>query len=63
MNPTDPSAFQNPDPGADNEPPRFEWDDWETQAIKRGLSKEMATLGRGKGVRGKGVSQGFQTYL
>jgi len=34
------------DPNPDYEPPRFEWDDWEEQALARGLDPELATLGR-----------------
>ena len=26
--------------------PPFEWDDWEQAALKRGLDKDLATLGR-----------------
>jgi hypothetical protein len=26
--------------------PRFEWDDWEEDALERGMNKELASLGR-----------------
>ena len=29
-----------------HEPPCWEWDQWEREAIERGMSKEMASLGR-----------------
>lgn len=42
MNPTDPNpGFQPP-----QQPPRFEWDYWEEDALERGLDHQLATLGR-----------------
>jgi len=46
MNPTDPNPAPPTAPGTDHEPPGWEWDIWERQAIERGMSPEMATLGR-----------------
>ncbi|MCF6313126.1 MAG: hypothetical protein L3J39_11800 [Verrucomicrobiales bacterium] len=38
MNPT------NPNP--DHQPLRFEWDDWQEDALARGLDPDLTTLGR-----------------
>jgi hypothetical protein len=46
MNPTDPKPAPPFDPGTDYEPPCWEWDIWEREAIERGMNKEMACLGR-----------------
>jgi len=46
MNPTDPNPEPPTDLDTDYEPPCWEWDLWEANAIKRGMSKEMANLGR-----------------
>lgn len=46
MNPTDPNSTPPTDLETDYEPPCWEWDLWEANAIKRGMSPEMANLGR-----------------
>jgi hypothetical protein len=46
MNPTDPNPEPTTDLETDYEPPCWEWDLWEREAIERGMSKEMACLGR-----------------
>ena len=46
MNPTDPNPATKPDLETDHEPPCWEWDIWEAEAIERGMSKELACLGR-----------------
>jgi hypothetical protein len=34
------------DPKTGYQRPRFEWDDWEEEALERGLDPELVTLGR-----------------